>query len=121
MVPSDNEKFDNELKNENLGTSSVEKSQQKQTEILGKQTRIIENQTEILDQQTKFTKILTLATIILALTAVYQFLFSIPSTLILAYGEIPNPDLMWKWMIIEVLIFLFLAAILYFILSYKKK
>ena len=67
MVLSNNKKFDNELQDENLGTPSVERSQQKQTEILEKQTTIIEN-------QTNFTKILTIATIILALTNVLYIL-----------------------------------------------
>ena len=71
MTLSNNKKFDNKLQDENLGTPSVERSQQKQTEILEKQTTIIEN-------QTNFTKILTIATIILALTNILylaMFLF----------------------------------------------
>lgn len=68
MVLSNNEKFYNELQDKNLGTPSVERSQQKQTEILEKQTTIIEN-------QTNFTKILTIATIILALTNILHLIF----------------------------------------------
>ena len=78
-------------------------------------------QTEILEQQKKFTKILTLATAILAIATVYQLLLSVPITLILTYGKIPDPKSMSIFVSTGILLFLFLAVVLYFVLSYKKK